>query len=132
MQTKPTTTHKIPTYLLVLVAKIGRIRIQIKVQPLLFDTRFFQCIHIHLFYAVLFQLSNTYFEAIPFLGLKHKVDPVSGNSRTCKKDRNRNKIYLSMVCFILEVYPSDIEILSYGKPILSHQELLSMVDIPFQ
>jgi len=85
-----------------------------------------------LFYAVLFQLSNTYFEAIPFLGLKHKVDPVSGNSRTCKKDRNRNKIYLSMVCFILEVYPSDIEILSYGKPILSHQELLSMVDIPFQ
>ena len=67
-----------------------------------------------------------------FLWIKDLIDPVLANSKRSKENKNKNKIYLTMICFLVEKYFPSFVLLSYEEPILSYEELLSMVDIPFQ
>ena len=70
-----------------------------------------------------------FFEAFPFIELKNFLDPVVKNSKESKE--NKNKIYLTIICFLLEYCLPDFVLLSDKKVILSPQELLSQPVIPF-
>jgi hypothetical protein len=89
-----------------------------------------------LFYSSLFRMENGFYNFVPFLELKESVDPVIKNSTESKENKNKNKIYLMMVCFIQNhcgfstiILVLDGKVISSGK---AEKELLSMVDIPFQ
>jgi len=69
-----------------------------------------------------------FFEAVPFLELKNLIEPVVKNS---KENKNKNKIYLIIICFLLEYCLPDLVLLLDKKAILSPQELLSQPLIPF-
>jgi len=70
-----------------------------------------------------------FFEAFPFIELKNFLDPVVKNSKESKE--NKNKIYLTIICFLLEYCLPDFVLLLDKKAILSPQELLSQPVIPF-
>jgi len=86
-----------------------------------------------LFYTYLSVKQRYYgfFEAVPFLELKDLVDPVVQNSKESKENKNKNKIYVMIVCFLLESRLPDFVLLLDKKAIVSHQEFLSQRDIPF-
>ncbi len=42
-----------------------------------------------------------FFEAVPFLELKNLIEPVVKNSKESKENKNKNKIYLTIICFLL-------------------------------
>lgn len=84
-----------------------------------------------LFYSSLFRMENGFYNFVPFLELKDSVDPVVKNSTESKENKKKNKIYLTIICFLLEYCLPDFVLLLDKKAILSPQELLSQPVIPF-
>jgi len=85
------------------------------------------------FYSKIFILERykSFLEIVPFKDFEDCVEPVSDNSKGSKEKKIKHKIYLTMICFLVEKCFRKFILRLYGKRILSYEELLSMPKIPF-